>query len=825
VAAEEGCQFVSSEGPRLVKVFPSSAIQSAARALTVAMVAATLILHPTAQAEANGLGQTTFVDGSCNIEDSTPTNHLTPETAFVIDTVDKLWEVGDCDLPSQTVYFKITSNLDASLANFAPTQSPIGYSSSALIDSFSGVIDGQGFEVSVSMTTNHGAALFAYIDSATISDLVITGAFSTTTVTNSADHGAGGLAVKTNGVVNLISISNQSVVSGFRYVGGLVGYAVGPIDISLGANEGTLSGRGEHVGGLFGWGNSTATIADSSNTGELTSNGNVGGLAGWIQGAVAVEDSMNSGQINASQFYVGGIVGRTGSTAHFQNTTNSGQIAASGFSYVGGISGYVSGTLTISNSVNSGDITAKDNSGGLVGYSSGVSNFSGVTNTGNVTGQQSLGGIAGYIGQNVVFSAVVNHADIDGTQAIGGIIGTTPNNKRLTFAQIRTSGNVTGTGDTGGIVGVAGGVVNLDQVLVESAVGGGSNAGGAVGYANKSVFVSNSAVVGSVTGGSRQGPWIGALCCQAVVAIDNSYTTTPGSEANGVYGVRYFNNVAVFSGGITAASSFTSSDITSASSSASTSEFYNGWDFDSIWGFGTCEENSGLPMLRVFDQVGTFYSQGCYTSPPPQAPAADEPAPVYSGPRVSAITSVVAGSQVTLSGSRLETITKVYAGSLEIEIVDSRALALILLVPMEAEAGTYDLILVSGFGTLTFQSGITILAGEVPDVPPTLSEMAIRLISKSLRMPNFTRQQTVLTTSQTKWLEGHLSGSGLTKIVCTGVTSESMTMSQRIESRKRAKLACERSAEILGVMASVWYQTKSTVHEDYVGKVLLTIKG
>lgn len=808
-----------------MNLFPNQGVINAARSIAIAMVATTLLLAPTEQAQANGLGPSTFVDGSCNIGDSTPANHLTPETAFVIDTVDKLWEVGDCDLPTQTVYFKITTNLDVYHANFAPTQSPIGYSTSSLIDSFSGVIDGQGFEVSASMATNHGVGLFAYLDSATVSNLVIKGSFSTTTVTNSSDHSAGGLAVKTGGSVSLVSISNQSTVSGFRYVGGLVGYSLGPINLARANNSGAVSARGEHVGGLVGWGNSTATIAASSNAGELTSSGNVGGLAGWIQGAVSITGSMNSAQINASQFYVGGILGRGGSTAALSDLTNSGLISASGFSYVGGIAGFVNGTLTISDSVNSGDVVAKDNSGGLVGYSSGVSNFSGVTNTGNVTGQQFLGGIAGYLNERVEFSKAINEGNVNGSQAVGGIVGFTANNKNLAFYQVRTSGDITGTGDTGGIVGVAGGLLGLDQVLVQSSVNGGSNAGGAVGYAYLSVAVTDSAVVGSVTGGTRQGPWVGVLNNNALISIDTSFTTTSGSVPNGVYGARYQSSVLVLTGGISGAASFTSSDISDAESASSTAALYTGWNFVSTWGFGTCEENSGLPMLRVFGQVGTFYAAGCYTAPAPQAPAVEAPAPVYSGPLVASVTSAVAGGSVTLSGSRLDTVTRVFAGALEILIADSYASALRLLVPLEANPGTYDLILVSSFGTLTFQGGITITAEQAPEGALTVSERARSWISKSLRMPSFTDGQTALTGAQKSWLDERLAGSGLTKVVCTSVVVESMTIHQKTQVRKLAKLACEQATRSLRSQASVWYQTKATVRQGFVGKVLLTIKG
>ena len=113
-------------------------------AVVGALFASTLVLSSAGSpASANGLGAGTYLDGACNISDSTPSNHLTAETAFDIDTVDKLWEVTDCSLPNATVYFKLTRDLDASTAIYSSTASPIGYNPSGS-SSFSGVLDGGG---------------------------------------------------------------------------------------------------------------------------------------------------------------------------------------------------------------------------------------------------------------------------------------------------------------------------------------------------------------------------------------------------------------------------------------------------------------------------------------------------------------------------------------------------------------------------------------------------------------------------------------------------------------------------------------------------------
>ena len=69
-----------------------------------------------------------------------------------------------------------------------------------------------------------------------------------------------------------------------------------------------------------------------------------------------------------------------------------------------------------------------------------------------------------------------------------------------------------------------------------------------------------------------------------------------------------------------------------------------------------------------------------------------------------------------------------------------------------------------------------------------------------------------------------LEDSGLTKIVCTGVIMESMSMHQKIQVRKLAKATCVEAAKYLGE-SSVWYQSKLTTKAAYVRKVMVTFKG
>lgn len=65
-----------------------------------------------------------------------------------------------------------------------------------------------------------------------------------------------------------------------------------------------------------------------------------------------------------------------------------------------------------------------------------------------------------------------------------------------------------------------------------------------------------------------------------------------------------------------------------------------------------------------------------------------------------------------------------------------------------------------------------------------------------------------------------------TKFICTGIYGEGSTMSQKIEARKKAKIACESGEEqSAGRDISFWFQTKETKAPSFVGKVLITTKG
>ena len=158
---------------------------------------------------------------------------------------------------------------------------------------------------------------------------------------------------------------------------------------------------------------------------------------------------------------------------------------------------------------------------------------------------------------------------------------------------------------------------------------------------------------------------------------------------------------------------------------------YVGFDFSSanpVWGFGTCSDNGGYPMLRVFGALGSYFNESCgvntvVSSDPVQTPAqTPAPAPAYSGPVIDSALTVQAGSEVTFTGRRLDSVTSAFAGGVQLPVVLAESKSLVLEVASSLPPGTYDLVIQSSFGSLTYQQGITVLASsnEESEIEPAL---------------------------------------------------------------------------------------------------------
>ncbi len=292
-------------------------------------------------------------------------------------------------------------------------------------------IDGLGYTVGYKTITtgSESTGIFRYISGKVKVDNFT---FDHMTVTNDSKNSAGtGILtgwLDGDGIrVANVTVSNSSV-TGYNYVGGLIGYTDRLIEGNTFLNvhnvNTTVTGRVEKIsddtysgigiGGIFGYEESfrnregkTNIFRNVSNSGTITGRLYVGGLAGRLT-AADMDEVRNTGRIEQKiakndnnryneSHYIGGIAGAIGPTneaaanVHIRNAYNGGTIG--GFAsaeeaydypeYIGGIVGMLSGgdddhiygaqDTVIEYAHNAGTITTGyENVGGLVGYATGL---------------------------------------------------------------------------------------------------------------------------------------------------------------------------------------------------------------------------------------------------------------------------------------------------------------------------------------------------------------------------------------------------------------------------------------------------------------------
>jgi hypothetical protein len=354
---------------------------------------------------------------------------------------------------------------------------------------------------------------------------------------------------------------------------------------------------------------------------------------------------------------VGGLVGWVQGRSEIQGSHNYGNVWADRYnaSHTGGLLGYQVGESTIRNSGNSGVIEGRENVGGLVGtFFQGSGNFENSYNAGSIEGDSSVGGLAGYV---------------------------------------RVDANITSSYNSG-------------AVLANSYF-----AGGLAGFVKSNAYIDSSYNIGPVISSGVAGGLVGRVADnRGFLGLSfNAGSVTAPYDVDGLVGLTNYA-AATNSAYSSAASDFV---VTTPVADMKLASTFVGFDFSSanpVWGFGTCSENGGYPMLRVFGAVGSYFKVSCGVNTVVSSDPVQTPAPVYSGPVISGALSAIAGTEVTLTGNRLESVTVAHVGGVQVRIVSALAQSLTFDVPISMASGSYDLVLQSSFGTLTIQNGLTVLA-------------------------------------------------------------------------------------------------------------------
>ena len=251
---------------------------------------------------------------------------------------------------------------------FSKNWTPIGTSDA---QSFSGVLDGQGYTVSglyIDSTENY-QGLFGYVQKGTAS---------------------------TAGMPGIKNVNAEGSVSGSMYTGGIAGYV----------SSNTYSG---------------STIPDmltgNSFSGQVSGDDYTGGITGYVNSYAAISDcSVKPGTtVTSTGDYAGGIAGYLRQSISLSGCTAE-DISVSGGDYTGGIAGYIAGRYSSSTSST---------------FQSTISNNS-ISGDSTVSGGSYVGGVFGSASQTVYSRSdtgdnlygAVSFASVSGTgDYVGGVIG------------------------------------------------------------------------------------------------------------------------------------------------------------------------------------------------------------------------------------------------------------------------------------------------------------------------------------------------------------------------------------------------------------------
>ncbi len=174
----------------------------------------------------------------------------------------------------------------------------------------------------------------------------------------------------------------------------------------------------------------------------------VGGLVGY-SGWGTISDYYTTGDVFASDIEVGGLVGRSDNNK-ISNSYSS--CTVMGKSLVGGLVG-ISIMCQISESGATGIVTGTgDGIGGLVGYNRWEGTISSCYATGEVNGVfgERVGGLAGYNESDCKILNSYANGNVSGEDKVGGLVGENMSGK---ITHCYSTGSVSGDDDVGGLIG------------------------------------------------------------------------------------------------------------------------------------------------------------------------------------------------------------------------------------------------------------------------------------------------------------------------------------------------------------------------------------
>lgn len=362
---------------------------------------------------------------------------------------------------------------------------------------FAGVFDGNNHVITLNIEGADHVGAFGYLAAAgEIKNVVLEG------TVNATAAKAGGLVSTCYGVVRDCE-NRATITSTSDEVGGLVGYLCIRAKIYDSVNNGKVTG-GTKVGGIAGFTGGNAIVENCKNVSAIEGDYSVGGIVGVASQSLRISRNVNEGSVVGKTVApglkgTGGIVGDTEKNVNITYCENKGAVTVSEGYNAGGIVGVIGTNSTtptvVDGCTNSGEITAGRIIGGIVANNQGGVIFN-CSNLGTIYGTTpddkfnfNLGGIVGKsvtsltdtatftirqytsvteyneLTEQELTGTIINcsnsgkvyaNPEITTQQKIGGIVGYLNENSQTgILTACYNSGEVIGTKQTGGIIGIA----------------------------------------------------------------------------------------------------------------------------------------------------------------------------------------------------------------------------------------------------------------------------------------------------------------------------------------------------------------------------------